>query len=487
VALLTVLAIRMATRSDLGGHMDQSKTLAFTADIVLNGEWILPRDGAGFRTMKPPLVNWIGALLPALGVWEEWALKFPSILGAAVTVGLTVWMTRRMMLTAAEVEGRVAAGGTIPDARRRWATASAAAAGVIYLAGEDTVKHAYFLRPDMLNVALLTAAWALGTVALSRQDARPRRAVVAAFWLVVGAAFLTKGFTGLIPVLYVALFARLIQGRWSAADGLGWRWGLPLAAVAPGAWLVLAYRVDPDHVTRFLLDVETVQRVTGDRPATAWLRNCLEESWKIPAWFMARFYPWPIPAVVALVRIGPARWFRHAMAPAVLWVLLVMVFFLPVTRKEPSYVMPAYPAVASLAAYALVTGVGRLRLAPATVAAVGIALIFTLGGLRVALRFETPAGDHQKAFVRSARPLVGDETVVFLGLRDASTITLFGRHQAGLPTPEAQAAARWVVRSVEGPAKPGADGDLVLVLTSGPVRGRRGGEETLGLFRRSRL
>lgn len=475
-ALALVLAIRILAPSDVGGHDDQAKTMAFTADMVLNGEWILPRDGRGLRSMKPPLVNWIGALLPALGIWGEWALKLPSMLGVTLAVGVTVWMTRRMML---DVAGGTSGAGARPGAGAPWAAAVGAAAGVLFVAGEDTIKHAYFLRPDMLSAGLLSVAWALGTVALGRETARPRLTALA-FWLVVAAAFLTKGFTALIPVLYVFLAARLVHGRWSVADRVGWRWGLPLALAAFATWVVLAYRVIPDHVTHSLIGVETVDRVTGRLSLVGWLGHCLLGSWKVPVWMSSRFYPWATVAVVALVPIGMRGWFRHPMAPAVLWVLAVVAVFLPVQGVRPSYVLPAYPAIAGLTAYALVTGIGRVRLSPAGVAAAGAFMILVLGMLQVTL-FEGPFGDNMKAFVRAARPLVGRDPVVFLDVRDLALITLLGRHQAGPPPAEAVAAATWIIRPVDDGQ--GAAVGAKPTLTSGPVRGLRGRRVALGLYR----
>ena len=60
--LLTILAvtvIRIGGASDLYQNLDQTKTLAFTADMAVNQRFILPRDSWGEVTRKPPLVNWV--------------------------------------------------------------------------------------------------------------------------------------------------------------------------------------------------------------------------------------------------------------------------------------------------------------------------------------------------------------------------------------------------------------------------------------------
>jgi len=485
-ALALVLALRVLGPSDLGRHVDQSKTLAFTADIVLNRQFFLPRDATGAQTLKPPLVNWVGALLPALGFWDEWALKMPSILGAVATVLLCAWMTRRLMralLEADAFEPRDAAPSAA--SRERWASAAGAAAGVVYLASVDTIKHAYFLRPDMLNTALLTVAWVLATIGLTEDQ--PRRQLIAlGFWIAIGLAFLTKGPTALIAVLYAALAARLLHGRWAALDRLGWRWGLPLAVAMFGIWLVPAYLIDPYHVTHRLIGIETVDRLIGRANQGPWPLSALATSWDLPAWLVLRSIPWAILAVVALAMIGPRRWFRHPLSPAILWLFAVLLFFVPVARRGGSYVLPAYPAVATLAVYALIRGVGRVRLAPSRAPALGLLTVVALLVGHLVIPFETGAGDHQKAFTRKARQIVRDDPVVFMGLRDSSTITLFGRHQIEPLSPEAVRAAKWVVRPVDASPDPFDAAELELVETSEPVRSTRdnGSGVQLGLYRR---
>ena len=100
VLLLVTLAIVIGARaigpSDIHDK-SQPKTVAYTADIVLHGNWVLPRDMVGGPARKPPMYNWIAAPFVAALGFAEPVLKMPSILGGVVTVVLILFITRRML------------------------------------------------------------------------------------------------------------------------------------------------------------------------------------------------------------------------------------------------------------------------------------------------------------------------------------------------------------------------------------------------------
>src|SRR6266481_2896872 len=77
-------------------RFDQPRTVSYTADIVVNGRWLLPRDMLGGPATKPPLVNWLAAPVVALGFWTEWAAKWPMIAGTLASTALCVWMAHRL-------------------------------------------------------------------------------------------------------------------------------------------------------------------------------------------------------------------------------------------------------------------------------------------------------------------------------------------------------------------------------------------------------
>src|SRR5687768_11921307 len=93
--LLLVFAASILGASDLHDK-SQPKTVAYTADVVLHGRLILPRDMVGGPARKPPLYNWVGAPFVAVLGFHEWVLKIPAMIAGVGAVAVSVVMARRL-------------------------------------------------------------------------------------------------------------------------------------------------------------------------------------------------------------------------------------------------------------------------------------------------------------------------------------------------------------------------------------------------------
>ncbi|MEA2734599.1 MAG: hypothetical protein QOE14_1050 [Humisphaera sp.] len=62
VVALTTLAARLFGPGDLYDK-DQPKTMAASADVALNNQWTWPRDMLLEPATKPPMYNWLDALV----------------------------------------------------------------------------------------------------------------------------------------------------------------------------------------------------------------------------------------------------------------------------------------------------------------------------------------------------------------------------------------------------------------------------------------
>jgi len=441
LAVIVALTFRIGGASDLYQNEDQTKTMSFTADMVLNHQFILPRDSEGIISKKPPLVNWIGTPIVALGFWNEWALKLPSLLATIITVILCFWMTRRMGNYA------VSANPEKFSHTPNYPVWLGIAAGIAYLANPSTTKHIYFLRPDMLNVTCLTAAWILGTLTLEENTVHQKLKALG-FWLCVGLAALTKGTTALIPILYIILAARLIHGRWSTINRTGWYWGFPLALAVFSIWILPAYFANPHYVTHTLMGEETAARM-AEGTFFSWLITILSTSWELIGWFIERFFPWAVAALVGILSIRPRAWKTYPFAPAIIWTLLVMAFFIPLEHRGGSYIMPAYPAAAALAVYFLSAGWKRFSIPLTTQIAIGFLLIIVFYGHKSFFGEDAKKalGDRIKVFTSQANEIVKDNPVAFFNLQNNPVITLMHRHQAGDGSSEIWNSAQWIVSS----------------------------------------
>jgi 4-amino-4-deoxy-L-arabinose transferase-like glycosyltransferase len=471
-----ILAARITGPSDLTTKT-QPKTIAYTADMLVNGRWLLPRHTTGELATKPPLFNWCSVpFVAAFDLWDEWAHKMPSILSGLASAALCAWMTAWMWKRRSRERDDDAldpsASGVDP-----WALGFVAAA--MLLAAWPMFKQIYIARPDMLMSALLTASWALATVILQRaaEGAGRRRtlALSLGLWLCVGATALTKGPTAALPAAYIPLAALLIHRRFALVHATGWWWGIPLAIAMFAAWLIPVYRIDPEHVRTTLLGSEITDRVSGGSAG-----ELIAGIWKMPLYFLGRFAPWSIAAVLALIHLRPRAWLRSRFAPAILWLLLVLIAFTLPGGRLSRYLLPMYPAVAALAAYFVVVVGRKYRItAPrAALAALLVAIGLAAYQFIASTAAETQYGERNKAFAAEIRPIIGDDSIVIRTHYSEIIIVLLGRHQAGKPTDEQLATADWEIIGYKGQDGVIAHSDVVVIRSNGKP-GR------LGLRRRS--
>src|SRR5947208_7842139 len=137
-------------------RFDQPRTVSYTADIVVNGRWLLPRDMLGHVATKPPLVNWMAAPVVALGFWQEWAAKWPMVAATLLTTALTVRIARNLFRKIPETE-------TV-------ANEAALLAGAAWLVNPANMTMIYHCRPDPVLVLFLTAAWTFATAIISETN-----------------------------------------------------------------------------------------------------------------------------------------------------------------------------------------------------------------------------------------------------------------------------------------------------------------------------
>ncbi len=442
LSLATVFAVRVAGPSDINDK-NQPETIAYTVDMVRNGQWVLPRSSDGSQTTKPLLYNWLSApLVMATGRFESWVFKVPSVFAGLGTLGLIVWMTRRMVGGfGVRPEGLVVFGRDVPGATP---IAVALLAGMLWLASPEVFRQVYHARPDGLMVMFVTGAWIAATVLLESEVPR-RFAWQLALWGCVGGAALSKGPAALLPVIYAPLAARLIQGRWSAVNRVGWWWGLPLAAGMFAAWLIPAWREDGEYVVKVLMGTEFIDRIrSGKGGDGTWA------PWKSPLYVIVRFLPWSLFAVVLMARVRVREWFTNPLGPAFLWTLVVTAFFACSVGIIPRYLLPALPAVAAMAAVSLVLAARKWRWRVQHLAAWGYVGVLALSAHHLwwseyaTLRF----GDGFESFARDAAAIVGDDPVRFETHGRSPLTSLMGRHLGGPGENVPRRDAAWVIRLV---------------------------------------
>ncbi len=468
---------RVLSPSDLGQNLDQVKTAAFTADMVLNGRrepvrWVLPRDNGGELSRKPPLVNWVGAPIAAAWdaatppgtPWPEWVIKAPAALFGAGTLLLTVVAGWRLLeRSPGEAESEATAGGAGKNA-----PLLGLLAGGIWLAGPEPLKFVWFLRPDIALVACMTAGWLLATVLLerlARGEERGAAGLRVGLWASVGLGLLAKGPPALLVVAYLPLASWALHRRpwlW-LRTGIGW--GLPLALGIFGVWLLPATAADPAYVRHGLIAAEVGGRIAPSGPGVA--ERVLGVG-SVIGWFFSRLGLGAVLFVAGLLAIGrglvaqPGR-AAHPAAAAAWFALLVLAVMGLVTHSGGgSYLAPAYPAASVVAVVGFLRvsrrGSGRAqgaeagghagpywrRRAPVVLAAVCVCstAAVVVREARFSRGARTRAGVRLVMFADEIADRVGAAAVRFEGVGQNPLPTLLGRH----PEQAEARVAEWIVR-----------------------------------------
>jgi len=399
---------------------------------------------------KPPLLYaLVAAAFHALGPGEESA-RLIAALAALAAAGATAWLGARLVDDRTGIVAGLALGTSV-----------------------GFFVYGRYLRPEALFVAALSVGFALLLIGVRDE----RRALAAAGLAVFGLAALAKDPLGaLAPPLAVGL-ALALGGR---ARPLG-RWlpfsGVVLALLLGFGWWIAAERATPGFTWYTVVDNHVLNVVRA--------RHFPDEDVPLgPGEFMAvallGAVPWVVPAAVMIWRLARWRAWRDPQetpwVALALWTLGVLGLTAAVPFRLPHYGLPAYPAIALLAARGWrELGVRRLAAVHAALFAVlAVACVLAwssdgtafmgevMGATDVATRKSGAAGAPAAMPPWLAlRPLVGATALAFGAGAVALTITALVR---------ARTAAAYATVATLIFVLPSAAGALALVASHRAVK-----------------
>ena len=326
---------------------DESRFAQASRQMLESGNYVDIRLGHVPRYKKPVGIYWLQAATtavasPFVGTGQIWSYRLASLLGALLSVWLTVWCAR-------------AAVG--PEAAFLSGTLMA---GTLLLAAEATIAttDAVLLACTLAVQGVLLRVW---RAARDGDAPQPSTLLVLAGWAAVAVGALVK-----FPIVPgVALATILVLLGWDAWMSRGkadapsaWRWlgslqplrGLLLTALLVSPWLIAISLQSHGAFFQQSLGNDFAAKLEGGQ----------ESHGAPPGYYLllsaATFWPailFVAPGLVlAWARRGEPA-IRFLLAWAVGWWLLVEA----VPTKLPHYILPAYPALAMLAA-AWITGMG---------------------------------------------------------------------------------------------------------------------------------
>lgn len=382
---------------------DEGRYAEIAREMAANGDWITPRLNDFKYFYKPPLQYWAtAAFYRAFGV-QEWTARLWPALTGLVTVLFTGFFAARLFGTRCGVYAAIVLGS------------SALVVGL-----------AHVLTLDMGLACFMTVT--LGGLLLAQRDGAT--AVQARRWMLVASAaaalgVLSKGLPALVLPGAVLVLYVLWHRDWALLQRLHAGKGIALLLTITAPWFIAVSIANPDfplyffwheHVERFLT------RVHG-RYGPWW--------YFIPV-LAAGLLPWTLLAPQALVcgvRLRPNSMFQP-LRLLWLWAVVIVLFFSASSSKLPSYILPAFPALAVLIALTIERcSVRALRwaLAPLVIAALGLVAIVP----RLPRRLASP--EIPEALYAAYAPWVaGAMLLLALGLLGALWLDARGRRDAAL-------------------------------------------------------
>ncbi|RMF86298.1 MAG: phospholipid carrier-dependent glycosyltransferase, partial [Nitrospirae bacterium] len=337
---------------------DEPRFAEAAREMVVRGDYVVPRFHRQVRYDKPPLVYWLMAACYRATGPTAFGARLPSALAGALAVALTGLAGRYLVGEAAALWGALALALALQlGVEAKVATADATLLATI-AAGQLALVRSW----------RGAGGWANGLLG----------------WGAVALGILAKGPVAPAVVGGTALGLKLAGGRrWP------WPWprlaaGLALLLALTLPWAVAVQRATGGEFLRVALGHHVVER------AARALEGHRGPWWYYLAALPVSFFPWSFLGYGAAARL-----LRHGREPEarllLLWLALPFLLFSLAATKLPHYVLPAYPALA-LALGAAVAQAARPRWWGAASVASGL-LGLALGiGLAVGAGRALPAG-----------------------------------------------------------------------------------------------
>ena len=308
---------------------DEPRYETATTQMLASGNFVDIRYQNQPRYLQPAGVYWLQAIPTALFSSPDhrqvWTYRLPSLLGAVMASLVTAWAASLMF------------------GRRIGLSAGVLLAACVSLGFEARIGK----TDGALLASVVVAQFALMRVYLAPSLGRSASwRVAAAFWAAVGAGVLLKG-PIIILVSGLTVLALLAWDRKAGwLNGLRPLWGIPLMLIIALPWYVAIGELSHGGFYKIAIGHSMMNKVTQGQQA-----HGAPFGYHLAA-FPITFWPGSLMAVMAT----PFVWARRR-EPEVkfllCWIIPSWIVFEIVKTKLPHYVLPTFPAIATLTAMAL--------------------------------------------------------------------------------------------------------------------------------------
>ena len=312
---------------------DEPRFAEASREMRQGGDYVVPYFNHQYRFDKPPLTYWTHMASCAVFGESDFAVRFPSVVAATLTILLVYGFGTRMF-----------------DRETGWAAA------LIFGTCLQTFMHAKGAVADMLMVLFFTltawAGWEL--IQAAKQRAQQPWRWWAVFYSALALGFLAKGPVAWLPIASIGWF---ISARAAGGTARRFHWlpGLLLTLALVGTWGIPALTRTHGAFAAVGLGKHVVGRsfTAMEGHGAAGLASYVA---LLPMYFAAvflSFFPWSIrlPWLVRRLRRASLP-DEHAYLLA--GVAVVFAVFTLVRTKLPHYTLPAFPLLAIILARELV-------------------------------------------------------------------------------------------------------------------------------------
>ena len=317
---------------NLGGYPFYTKGEPREAVTVLamatGGGVILPMRAGIELPSKPLLMHWVAALLSMLfGGVSEWTVRMPSALFGLAGVLACYYYVRRLF-----------------SARAALISALILATSIQYL------QSATGARVDMTLTFFMEVAFF--EFLLIGEGLTRRRSLL---YVAIALAVLAKGPVGLVLPGAVALVWIAVQWRWQLLRDLNLARGAAIVAVLAGWWYVAASIIGGRAFIEKQLIAENFVRFVG---AADFHEGHAHAFYYLEAALTGGFLPWtPLLALVIWRALRAPLKADSRLVYLVIWFVVVLGFYSFSHSKRGVYLLPLYPALATIVALYLVDAI----------------------------------------------------------------------------------------------------------------------------------